>query len=127
MTVPAFQPILLIFDRYSKPFFREIDDIYYGQNGRIHIELTTETPAVLVLAESSYPGWKVYVDGREKENLWINLLFQGVEIEKGKHEIQFIYRPKHFSLFAFISLVSLILFISVWSCYMLSVKKKSMS
>jgi len=114
-----------IVDRYNKAFFREIDNISYKQAGKIHIELTTETPGILVLSESSYPGWKVFVDGREKDCLWLNLLFQGVEIEKGKHEIDFIYRPKHFNLFASISLVSLALFLFLWFFSILSVRKKS--
>ncbi|MBW1764805.1 MAG: YfhO family protein [Deltaproteobacteria bacterium] len=113
-----------IVDRNNKAFFREIDDISYKQTGKIHIELTTETPGILVLSESSYPGWKVFVDGMEKECLWLNLLFQGVEIEKGKHEIDFIYRPKYFSLFASISIVSLVLFLFLWFFSILSVRKK---
>ena len=101
-----------------------IENIKYEQNNKIHVELTAEMPGVLVLSESSYPGWQVFVNGKEKECLWLNLLFQGVEIEKGKHEIDFIYRPKHFSLFSAISLVSLVLFVSIWSCTILSGRRK---
>ncbi|MFC1532329.1 YfhO family protein [Thermodesulfobacteriota bacterium] len=98
--------------------------ISYKQNNRIHIELTAESPGILVLSESSYPGWQVFVDGEEKECLWLNLLFQGVEVEKGKHNIEFVYRPKYFSLFSTISLVSLIIFVFIWFYYSLSVRKK---
>lgn len=89
-----------IVDRYTKPYFREVGNLSYEPDGRIHVELTAEAPGILVVSESSYPGWRVFVDGQEKENLWLNLLFQGVEIDKGKHRIDFIYRPKGFLWFS---------------------------
>jgi len=103
-----------IVNRYNKPFFKKIDNINYEPNSRIHIELTAEKPGILVFSESSYPGWQVFVNGEERECLWLNLLFQGVEIDRGTHEIDFIYRPKQFKLFLSISLVSLALFFSIW-------------
>lgn len=108
-----------IVERHNKPFFKKVDSIRYEKGDRVHIEVTAETPGVLVLSESSYPGWQVFVDGQKKECLWLNLLFQGVEIEKGKHEIDFLYRPKHFSVFLTISLGSMILFFFIWLCYRL--------
>lgn len=113
-----------IVSRYKEPFFGEIENIRYERDNIIHIELTADMPGVLVLSESSYPGWQVFVNGVRKEYLWLNLLYQGVEIEKGKHKIEFIYQPKYFTLFAIISLVSLILFVFTWSCYIFFVKKK---
>ncbi|MCD4716493.1 MAG: YfhO family protein [Desulfobacterales bacterium] len=103
-----------IADRYNKPFFKKIDDIRYENDGRINIELNADEPGVLVISESSYPGWQVFVDRQKKECLWLNLLFQGVEIEKGKHEICFLYRPRHFNLFLSISLISSVLFSFIW-------------
>ena len=122
---PAFSALSKgkIVDRYNRPFFKKIDNIVYDPNGTIHIELTAEAPGILILLESSYPGWQVFVDGQEKECLWLNLLFQGVEIGKGKHQIDFIYRPKYFDLFILISLISLLIFLFVWSYSFISDKK----
>jgi Bacterial membrane protein YfhO len=103
--------------QYDAPFFRNIDKMVYQKNGEIHIEVQTENPGILMVSESSYPGWKVYEDGREKEMLWLDLLFQGVKIGPGKHDIMFKFRPKHFSLFLFISLASLALLFSVWALF----------
>lgn len=113
-----------IVNRYNKPFFKKIDNISYESNSRIHMELTTEEPGILILSESSYPGWQVFINGKEKECLWLNLLFQGVEIDKGTHEIDFVFRPKRFKLFLSISLISLVLFFAVWSYYGVMAKKE---
>ena len=101
--------------QYDTPFSANIDKMVYKKNGEIHIEVQTEKPGMFIISESSYPGWRVYVDGREKECLWLDLLFQGVEIGSGKHNIMFKFRPKHYSLFLFISLASLALLFSVWA------------
>ncbi len=113
---PAFSALTNgeIVDKYNTPFFKEVDSVSYEQNNRIHIELTSETPGVLVLAESSYPVWEVFVDGNKKKRLNLNFFFQGVEIEKGTHNIDFIYSPKHFNVFCSISLISLAVFFLSW-------------
>jgi len=102
-----------IIEKYDTPFFKKITSITY-KNDRIQIELTLDTPGILVLSESSYPGWRVFVDGQENTCLWLNLLFQGVEVDKGHHKIDFVYRPKHFALASAISLTALILFLCSW-------------
>ncbi len=99
---------------YNKPFFQEVDQIRYGPGGRIHIQVRAEKPGILVLSESAYPGWRAFVDGREKPLLWLNLLFQGVELKAGTHEVDFIFRPLHFHVFLFISLISLVIFSLSW-------------
>ena len=90
----------------------------------IEIVLTAQEPSVLVLSESAYPGWRVYVDGEERPCLWLNLLFQGVEVEKGKHHIRFVFRPKGFTLYLALSIVSVGLFFFVWFCTWRSGRRK---
>ncbi|MFH1481210.1 MAG: hypothetical protein ABIG67_08070 [Pseudomonadota bacterium] len=110
-------------DRYKQPFSGQIEKIRYEENGRIRIRLTTGRPGVLVLAESSYPGWKVFVDGKERECLWLDLLFQGVEVQSGTHMVDFVYRPKHFKLYLIIASVSTLLFLFIWIGYCRFMKK----
>jgi hypothetical protein len=104
-----------IVSKYNKPSFKKIQSLEYNRNNKIHIELETESNAILVLSESSYPGWEVFVDGKKKKCLWLNLLFQGVEVEKGRHIVDFIYSPKYFKIFSLISLSSIVIFIILWA------------
>ena len=79
----------------------------YEKDSRIRIKVTLNQPGVLVLSESSYPGWRVSVNGETKTCLWLNLLFQGVELSPGQNEIIFEFRPEHFLAFASVSVLSL--------------------
>jgi len=47
-----------------------------------------------VFSEVYYPaGWNVYVDGKKSDFEKVNYFLRGMEIESGKHEIQFIFEP----------------------------------
>lgn len=50
-------------------------------------------PGTLVLADSAYPGWTATVDGADAPLLVADLLFRGVELAAGEHDIRFQYRP----------------------------------
>jgi hypothetical protein len=115
----------VILSEYTQPSFQEIKDISYVQNNRIHIKVNAEAPGVLVLSESSYPGWQVFVDGKERDCLWLDLLFQGVEIEKGRHQVDFIYHPKYFRYFLSVSIISVTLLSLIWLYSSGSVRKAS--
>jgi hypothetical protein len=127
---PSFDPVSSVFGspqlagKYSRPFFQNVDGIRYGPGGHIEIEVTAQEPSVLVLTESAYPGWRVYVDGLEKPCLWLDLLFQGVEVERGKHHIRFEFRPRGFGIYLAVSSVSACIFFFVWFCKWRSGRKK---
>jgi hypothetical protein len=117
---PSFEPFSQVIAARSVPqfsqadFFKEVDSLRYEKDGRIRIRVTSDRPGVLVISESSYPGWHVIVNGEKRECLWLNLLFQGVEIPSGQNEIIFEFRPEHFSVFVSVSLVSLCI---VWTVF----------
>ena len=85
----------------------KVDEIEYAGGSRIRLRVATDRPAVLVLSESAYPGWEVYVNGEEQKVLWLNFFFQGVEMAAGQHEVEFVYRPRNFSLYVGLSMASL--------------------
>lgn len=109
---PAFTALTRgeIVSRYKTPFFKNVDKISYRNNRMIKINVTLDKPGVLFISESSYPGWRVFVDDEERELLHLNFLFQGVEIGCGAHRIDLIYRPEYFPFFLVISLGALVIF-----------------
>jgi hypothetical protein len=74
---------------------------------RVAITADVASPAVLVLADAFYPGWQATVDGVPAPILRANLMFRGLALAPGRHEIVFSYRPAAWRLGAAISLIAL--------------------
>ncbi len=61
---------------------------------RVVVHTDSSRPALLVLADAFYPGWQATVDGRPAKILPTNVLFRGVEVPSGEHEIVFMFQPQ---------------------------------
>ncbi|HEY3132476.1 MAG TPA: YfhO family protein [Acidobacteriota bacterium] len=59
----------------------------------VRIEAQPRYPALLVLTDTFFPGWKAIVDGRETEVIQTNMAFRGIALQPGRHVIEFFYRP----------------------------------
>ncbi len=78
----------------------------YGDR-EISLESQSHSPAILVLNDTSYPGWKASVDGRETPILRANWWVRGIAVEEGRHTVVFRYEPATFFLGIKLSLLSL--------------------
>jgi len=78
------------------------------RNNSIKLNVNTDRPKILVLSETYYPGWKVYVDGQEKKILKANFAFRAVPLSAGQHEVEFIYDPWTFKIGLYITLLTII-------------------
>ena len=58
----------------------------------------------MVLSEMYYPaGWKAYVDDVETKIYKTNHALRSIVVPAGKHEIQFIFKPKSYTASLWIS------------------------
>ncbi|HVO75112.1 MAG TPA: YfhO family protein [Ignavibacteriaceae bacterium] len=80
----------------------------------VNITIITDNPGFLVLTDTFYPGWNVYVDGKIREILPSDYLFRGVFIEKGTHQVEFKYEPLSFRLGLVISVLTGIVIILIF-------------
>lgn len=73
------------------------------------LELSTDPSCkgLLVVSELYYPGWEVYVDGKEKEILQTDLIFRGVMLDGGQKKVEFRFRPASVRNGMIVSLVML--------------------
>ena len=78
------------------------------ENERVTIAASADNEAILVLADSHYPGWKAFVDGREEVIRRANLFFRAVPLPAGNHTVEFRYEPRSFTIGLVISVVTLI-------------------
>ncbi len=76
---------------------------------RLVLHARADRAAVLVVADSFYPGWEATVDGRSATILCANLLFRGVALAPGEHEVIFTYRPTTWLRGLYVSLSALAL------------------
>ena len=78
---------------------------------RIVLQASTAQPALLVLADAAYPGWMVTVDGRPAPLLTANLMFRGVVLGPGSHNVTFTYQPASWRIGLALSLAAVALLV----------------
>jgi hypothetical protein len=61
--------------------------------------------ALVVSSESAYPGWKAYVEGKEKPLERVNHAFRGLVLEEGETRAVLQFEPRTFRLGLFLSLL----------------------
>jgi len=76
---------------------------------RVLINVSTDTPGYLLLADTWYPGWKVWVDGQLSTIHRADYLFRAVEIPAGRHHVLFEYFPASVVNGALISALAIII------------------
>ena len=74
---------------------------------RVRIEAETDAPALLMLNDTDFPGWRAYVNGQPARIVSANYLFRGVFVPAGKHIVEFRYEPRSFQAGVAISLATL--------------------
>jgi len=65
---------------------------YYGPNDVVlHVE--TDAPALLVLSDTFYPGWRATVDDQPVPIYRTNAALRGVLVPAGAHRVEMHFRP----------------------------------
>lgn len=74
---------------------------------QIIVNVDADRPGLLLLSQSSYPGWSVKIDGRPAKLRTFEGVLPAVMIEPGSHHVTFSYRrPWYFYGAALISLIT---------------------
>jgi hypothetical protein len=81
---------------------------------RVEVKTLSTTPAILVLSENHYPGWRAYVDGQNVEVMRVDYNLRGVAVPAGSHLVKFVYQPKSVLVGLVISLLTLALLL-LWA------------
>jgi hypothetical protein len=77
-------------------------------NNRLTLRVKTDKNGFLVLSDTYYPGWKVYVDGEREKLYRANYTFRAVPLRAGTHRAEFVYDPLSFKLGAIITFLTII-------------------
>ena len=73
----------------------------------LQIEAVALQPAVLVVADSYFPGWEARVDDAAARIARADFAFRAVTLPVGRHTVTFTYRPRAFRVGARLSLAGL--------------------
>ncbi len=77
----------------SLPAEGEINLTRYEPN-RVTMDVSTNQPAILVLADMDYPGWNAYVDNEKVEITRANYLFRAIVVPAGDYTVEFRYESE---------------------------------
>ena len=72
----------------------------------VKVVVSALEPTILVWNNNNYPGWSAYDDNVKIPIYNVNLTFIGVPLEKGQHNVTFVYRSRSFELGKNITILS---------------------
>ena len=75
---------------------------------RVRLRVAAPSDGYVVLTDSYSPGWHVTVDGRPAPLLRANYLFRAVPVAAGRHEVEFVYRPRSLRIGVALSVAGLL-------------------
>jgi hypothetical protein len=74
---------------------------------RIEIDATLAGPAMLVIADTYFPGWQARVDGAPAPLMRANYAFRAIPLAGGTHSVELTYAPRSFRVGLLLSLLGL--------------------
>ena len=74
---------------------------------QVALRADVAAPALLILADTFYPGWQATVDGAPVPVLRANLMFRAIALPAGQHDVVLTYRPASWQQGSLISLLTL--------------------
>jgi len=101
-----------------------ISRINLDNPNRIEIDIDVTVPAMLVLTEVWYPGWKAFVDNKQTKIHRVNYCQRGIWLDKGNHNVRLEFRPLALRIGRGISLGAIGLMIGLLVISRLRKKKK---
>jgi len=84
------------------------------QANLVEIFASLQSPGLLVLTDSYFPGWRAFVDGKEKKIYQVDYILRGIFLTSGAHQVRFIYKPRSFMMGAVLSAISLLIMGAIW-------------
>jgi hypothetical protein len=86
--------------------------------GRVSMQVTARGPALLVISQVWYPGWRAWVDGAPVgDPLRADYLFQGIPLSHGVHQVELRFDPPLWRLgwvLAGLAAAALVVLAAVW-------------
>jgi|GEM_PF-212687 len=115
IAAPNFDPgsqVILEADDPGVSVHHSLANSLTGTPNAVTIPVSLSQPGWVVLSDTYYPGWVVFVDHQPAKLLHANYAFRAVKVEAGEHTVDFRYEPRSFQIGLWISGVSWLLWIA---------------
>jgi len=93
--------------------------VYDNKINSFKVDVEMQTDGFLFLSENYYPAWKAYVDGKETEIYRANYLFRAVYLDKGEHEVRFIFDSALYRIGKTATMLTSIVILCMFGFYMI--------
>jgi uncharacterized membrane protein YidH (DUF202 family) len=93
--------------------------VYDNRINSFKVDVEMQKDGFLFLSENYYPAWKAYVDGKETKIYRANYLFRAVYLDKGRHEVKFVYDSTPYKIGKAFTLLSSLLVLGIFGFYLI--------
>ncbi len=98
----------------ADPAARLDHSIVRVEDGSWEINTSTDRPAVLVIAENDYPGWRATIDGESASVFTADAALIGIVVPAGDHVVRVDFRPTYLTLSIIVVTVTAVFAALVW-------------
>jgi hypothetical protein len=82
--------------------------VSYPTPQRAELDVSLESPGLVILSDLHYPGWELTIDGQPAPIYRVNRLMRGAAVREGKHHLVYTYMPASFRIGRVVSILGLI-------------------
>lgn len=90
------------------PSANEMVTVRYPSPQRAELDVTVDSPGIVILSDIYYPGWELTIDDKPAPIYPTNQLMRGAAVDSGNHKLVYSYRPRSFRLGCIISVAGAI-------------------
>jgi hypothetical protein len=91
----------------ERPRQSEKVKVAYPHPQRVELDVTLDSPGIVVLADIAYPGWKLTIDGKPAPVYRVNRLMRGAAVEAGSYHLVYTFDPTSFRIGGILTLAGL--------------------
>ncbi len=91
----------------ERPRQSEKVKVTYPGPQRVELDVTLDSPGIVVLADFAYPGWKLTIDGKPAPVYKVNRVMRGAAVEAGTYHLVYTFDPASFRIGGILTLAGL--------------------
>ncbi len=93
--------------------------VYDNKINSFKVDVEMQRDGFLFLSENYYPAWKAYMDGKESKIYKADYLFRAVYLDKGRHEVKFVFKSTPYNIAKTCTLLTLLVLLVIFGFYLI--------